>query len=105
MATTVTRACHDCGQPTEISRYALDMTRQEGYRDKWLCWDCFMKRESTELGVPEPTVTLTVLRQAVNARCECGGRGPDDPGVCAACQIWHDVMGATMTACLELGRE
>ena len=33
--------------------------------------------------------TQDALRRAVNACCTCGGMGPDDPGVCPACRVWH----------------
>lgn len=37
------------------------------------------------------------LRDVVNAHCTCGGSGPNDPGACEACLIWHvfldDVRG------------
>ena len=29
------------------------------------------------------------VRAAVNASCTCGGRGPEDEGVCPACRVWH----------------
>jgi hypothetical protein len=29
------------------------------------------------------------LRDAVNASCSCGGKGPLDAGVCGACLVWH----------------
>jgi hypothetical protein len=34
------------------------------------------------------------LRNAVNASCTCGGRGPTDPEVCPACMTWHRARGA-----------
>ena len=33
--------------------------------------------------------TRNRLYEAVNAECCCGGKGPDDPGVCMACVVWH----------------
>jgi hypothetical protein len=33
------------------------------------------------------------LRDAVNASCTCGGKGPRDPGVCPACMVWHRLGG------------
>ena len=32
------------------------------------------------------------VQRAVNASCECGGKGPDD-GCCAACEVWHRLQG------------
>lgn len=32
---------------------------------------------------------LDSLRTVVNSHCRCGGKGPDDVGVCVACKIWH----------------
>lgn len=29
------------------------------------------------------------LTDALNAECACGGRGPDDDGVCPVCLVWH----------------
>jgi len=31
------------------------------------------------------------LRLSVFDRCTCGGSGPDDPGACPACLVWHDL--------------
>lgn len=31
------------------------------------------------------------LGRAVNSLCSCGGKGPDDPGVCDVCMVWHRV--------------
>lgn len=33
--------------------------------------------------------TRNEINDAVNASCTCGGRGPQDEGVCPACQVWH----------------
>ena len=33
--------------------------------------------------------TRNRLWNAVNAECSCGGEGPNDPGVCDACLVWH----------------
>lgn len=27
--------------------------------------------------------------RAINECCECGGKGPQDPGVCLACKVYH----------------
>jgi len=29
------------------------------------------------------------LSRAVNEVCSCGGRGPEDEGVCDACMVYH----------------
>ncbi len=31
------------------------------------------------------------LHSAINEECSCGGMGPRDPGVCAACRVWHRI--------------
>lgn len=31
--------------------------------------------------------------EAINAFCSCGGRSPNDAGVCAACRIYHHAKG------------
>jgi hypothetical protein len=36
-----------------------------------------------------PTGPCDNLRAAVNASCACGGMGPNDPGMCPACMVWH----------------
>lgn len=28
-------------------------------------------------------------KRSVNECCECGGKGPQDPGVCLACKVYH----------------
>jgi hypothetical protein len=35
------------------------------------------------------TFAASALRDAVNNSCTCGGMGPNDPGVCGACLVWH----------------
>ena len=32
------------------------------------------------------------LRKAVNVSCTCGGKGPNDDGVCPACMVWHEMV-------------
>ena len=32
------------------------------------------------------------LRKLVDHLCSCGGRGPNDEGVCKACVFWHDTL-------------
>ena len=32
------------------------------------------------------------FQDAINATCSCGGKGPDDDGVCPACQVWHRAL-------------
>lgn len=32
------------------------------------------------------------IREACNASCACGGMGPNDPGVCPACMVWHQLF-------------
>ena len=34
------------------------------------------------------------LRVAVNDACSCGGKGPQDDGVCPACMVWHRMKPA-----------
>lgn len=33
------------------------------------------------------------LDEAVSASCACGGRPPDDPDMCPACEVWHRFNG------------
>jgi hypothetical protein len=33
------------------------------------------------------------LQLAIDSTCSCGGMGTNDPGVCVACKIWHEVIG------------
>ena len=33
-----------------------------------------------------------MVSMAVNEECSCGGRGPDDPGVCPACMVYHHLF-------------
>lgn len=38
---------------------------------------------------PSQMVSKEDLRIAVNEFCSCGGKGPQDPGACPACLVWH----------------
>jgi hypothetical protein len=45
------------------------------------------------------------LTLAATDLCACGGMGPDDPGVCVACKMWHAVMRALGLVSYGLGTE
>jgi hypothetical protein len=34
-------------------------------------------------------IKLETLERVVNMACSCGGKGPNDDGVCPACMVWH----------------
>lgn len=34
------------------------------------------------------------LTQAVNSLCSCGGKGPNDTGVCDLCRLYHATIGS-----------
>lgn len=40
------------------------------------------------------TRTQAEIREACNDACTCGGRGPNDPLMCPACQVWHELKEA-----------
>ena len=37
---------------------------------------------------------MEVIRNAVNESCSCGGRGPTDPEMCQACEVWWRIRYA-----------
>lgn len=39
----------------------------------------------------EANAVRTMIREAVNASCSCGGRGPHD-NACPACMVWHRLI-------------
>lgn len=39
----------------------------------------------------ESNAVRTMIREAVNASCSCGGRGPHD-NACPACMVWHRLI-------------
>lgn len=39
--------------------------------------------------------------EATEANCTCGGMGPNDPGVCPACVIYHRLKAHALKPCLE----
>lgn len=43
----------------------------------------------------DATVTLHEVENAVNLACSCGGHGPNDPEVCPACVVWHELVAMT----------
>ncbi|CAB4223396.1 hypothetical protein UFOVP1670_39 [uncultured Caudovirales phage] len=57
----------------------------------WFNWGCLMDEAERE-----------VLRQHVNANCECGGCGPSDPKACAWCLMWHAVLAVNDTPAVGL---
>ena len=38
---------------------------------------------------PPPSYTERDLAFITEDECSCGGKGPNDPGACTACRIWH----------------
>lgn len=36
--------------------------------------------------------TEAEVGEAVTWSCSCGGKGPDDKGVCPACMMWHRLV-------------
>jgi len=47
-------------------------------------------RMMKEILVPkQPSITMDDVRRAVNVVCSCGGKGPQDEGICPACLVWH----------------
>lgn len=36
-------------------------------------------------------INKQILHEAINNRCICGGRPPDENACCPACRIWHDL--------------
>jgi len=35
------------------------------------------------------------VSMACNEECSCGGKGPNDPGVCQACMVYHHLFSGT----------
>jgi len=46
----------------------------------------------------DPRALARAITDAVNSACTCGGRGPHDPGVCPACEVYHALRENPLTA-------
>jgi hypothetical protein len=54
-----------------------------------------LAKEEQETHDPDaqPRYSEIQLQLAMESQCTCGGMGPEDPGVCSACMVWHDLHG------------
>jgi len=83
--------CDLCGQEEatiEIRSWTLG-----GCEERWATAVCEFCEEDALRHQAESVGTAKrygkIIREAVNASCSCGGKGPEDPGVCPACMVWH----------------
>jgi len=94
--------CPCCGSPTEggrreDSQYAMCQRCLDGDRMK-LGPDALGRRIAPDLESAAIHGRLRrierAVSEAVDSVCTCGGRAPDDPDGCLACQAYHRIRRA-----------
>lgn len=83
---TVKELNRRCQKAESAAREALQDRRQGPSLGRGLAnWAAGDYRAKLE----QATRLIAVYEGSFNALCSCGGMGPDDPGVCAICLLYH----------------